>query len=100
MYLSQGDVLADQQATGSRSGPLGAGWSPWEVIAFTIQLDASTPFYHGSSFASLSGNTLGLLIGGSLALGNRTILELGVSEDLAVSTFPDVTFHMGLTHRF
>jgi hypothetical protein len=100
MYLTQGDVLANQQANWVAFGSLGAGWSPWEVIAFTIQLDASTPFYHGSALDSLSGNTLGLLIGGSLSLGKGTTLELGVMEDLAVGTFPDVTFHMGLIHRF
>jgi hypothetical protein len=100
MYLTQGDVLPDLQSHWVAFGTLGAGWSPWEVIAFTVQLDASTPFYHGSSFSALSGTSCGLLIGGSLALGDRTILELGVTEDLAVSTWPDVTFHVGLTHRF
>ena len=100
MYLSQGDVLPGLQSHWAAFGTIGAGWSPWEVISFMAQLDASTPFYHGSSFPALSGNALGLLIGGSLALGNRTILELGVAEDLAVSTYPDVTFHIGLTHRF
>jgi hypothetical protein len=100
MYLSQGDVLPDLQSHWAAFGTLGAGWSPWKVIAFTVQVDAHTPFYHGSSFATLSGNALGLLIGGSLALGDRTILELGVAEDLAVSAWPDVTFHVGLTHRF
>ena len=100
MFLSQGDVLPDLQSHWAAFGTIGAGWSPWEVISFILQLDANTPFYHGSSFSTLSGSALGLLIGGSLALGERTILELGVSEDLHVSTWPDVTFHMGLTHRF
>jgi hypothetical protein len=100
MYLTRGDVLPDLQANWVAFGSLGAGLSPWEVIAFTIQLDASTPFYHGSRLNAVSGNTLGLMIGGSLALGSKTTLELGVMEDLAVGTFPDVTFHMGLTHRF
>jgi hypothetical protein len=100
MYLSQGDLLPDLQSHWAAFGTIGAGWSPWEVISFMVQIDASTPFYHGSSLSTLSGNSLGLLIGGSLALGSRTTLELGVAEDLAVSTWPDVTFHVGLTHRF
>ena len=100
MYLTTGDVLPGLQRHWAAFGTLGAGWSPWEVISFSLQLDASTPFYSSSSFDTLSGNTLGLLIGGTLALGKRTVLELGVSEDLAVATWPDVTFHMGLTHRF
>ena len=100
MYLSQGDVLPDRQSHWAAFGTIGAGWSPWEIISFVLQLDASTPFYHGSSVDALSGNTLGLLIGGSLSLGKKTTLELGVMEDLAVGTFPDVTFHLGLTHRF
>lgn len=100
MYLTQGNVLPDLQSHWVGFGTIGAGWSPWEVISFILQLDASTPFYHGSSLTTLSGNPLGLLMGGSLALGDRTTLELAVAEDLSVSTWPDVTFHMGLTHRF
>jgi Protein of unknown function (DUF3187) len=100
VYLSPGDLLPDQQRHWVAFGSVGAGWSPWEVISFVVQLDASTPFYHGSSLATLSGNPVGLLMGGALALGEKTRLELGVVEDLTVGTWPDVTFHLGLTHQF
>ncbi len=100
MYLSPGDVLREQQNSWVAFGNVGAGWSPWEIISFNLQIDASTPLYHGSSFSTLSGTTCGLLMGGNLALGEKTVLELGVSEDLAVSTWPDVTFHAGIAHRF
>ena len=99
-YLSPGDVLPEMQRHWVAFGTLGMGWSPWEIISFSVQLDASTPYYNGSSFTTLSGATLGLLIGGSLALGENTALELGVAEDLAVTTWPDVTFHVGLNRRF
>lgn len=100
MYLSPGDVLPELQRHWAAFGSVGAGWSPWEIIAFSFQLDWNTPLYSGSSFTALSGDALGLIIGGSVALGERTLLELGVSEDLIVTSWPDVTFHMGLTHRF
>lgn len=100
LYLSPGNILRELQRHWVMFGSLGAGWSPWEFISFSIQLDATTPFHGGSSLAALSGRTLGLIMGGSLALGERTVLELGVAEDLAATTWPDVTFHMGITHRF
>ena len=99
-YLSPGEVLPEQQRQWVAFGSVGAGWSPWKIISFSLQLDASTPFYNGSSFTALSGNTLGMIMGGTLALGEKTFLELGVAEDLAVSSWPDVTFHLGLTHRY
>ena len=99
-YLSPGDVLPDLQSHWVAFGTLGAGWSPLEILSFSIQLDASTPLYRGSSLSTLSGNSLGLLIGGSVLLGERTTLQLGVAEDLAVATWPDVTFHLGLFRRF
>ncbi len=100
VYLSPGDILRDMQRHWVAFGTVGAGWSPWKIISFSIQLDATTAFYNNSSFSTFSGNTVGLLLGGAVALGERTSLELGVGEDLAVSTWPDVTFHMGVTHRF
>ena len=100
LYLSPGDLLREMQRHWVAFGSIGAGWSPWEIISFSLQLDASTPVYNGSSLHSLSGASLGLLMGGSLALTDKTTLELAVVEDLAVATWPDVTFHMGLTHRF
>ena len=100
MYLSQRDLLPELQSNWVAFGSIGAGWSPWEIIAFMVQLDASTPFFHGSSLSALSGNSVGLIVGGALALSDKTSLELGVAEDLSVSTWPDVTFHMGLAHRF
>jgi hypothetical protein len=39
-------------------------------------------------------------MGGTLGLGERTSLDIGVGEDLSVNASPDVTFHFQLAHEF
>jgi hypothetical protein len=41
-----------------------------------------------------------LIGGGALKLPGEYLLDIGVSEDIAVATSPDVAFHLGLSKRF
>jgi hypothetical protein len=41
-----------------------------------------------------------LTIGGTVAFGKKTSLDIGVSEDLIVATAPDVVFHLALRRTF
>jgi hypothetical protein len=100
MAMTDGRVLKDQQNNFAGFGTIGIGWSPAEVIAFKTQLSGHTPFYHGSSLPELGDSALQLIIGGNIAFSRQTSLDIGVSEDLAVYTSPDVALHLGLTHRF
>lgn len=100
MGMSDGDVLKGQQRNVVGFGTLGIGWSPAEVIAFKTQLSGHTPFYRGSDLRELTGSALQLLIGGTIAFSERTALDIGVSEDVAVNTSPDVAFHLALSRRF
>lgn len=98
-WLGNSEVLDGQAEDWAANAWLGAGWSPLQWLAFKLQLDARTALYD-SALAELGDPAVILTMGGSLGLGEKTTLDLGVGEDLAVNTSPDVTFHLGLTHRF
>lgn len=100
LALTTGDVLRDQQRHLVAFGSLGGGWSPFSVLALKVELDAHTPFYTGSDLRVLSMSSAQLVVGGTVALGETTTLDLGVSEDVVVKTAPDVMFHINLRKRF
>lgn len=100
MVMTNGDVLPDQQRNLAGFGSLGVGWSPAEWIALKTQISGNTPFYRDSDLPELDNPSFLLTIGGTLAFSSDTALDIGVSEDLAVSTAPDVALHLGLSHRF
>jgi len=100
MAMSKGNVLADQQNTLVGLGTVGLGWAPTEWISFKLQLNWNTPFFHGSSLDELSKSSFMLVSGGALRLPGDYRLDIGVSEDVAVSTAPDVALHLGLSKQF
>jgi hypothetical protein len=100
LAMTKGSVLSDQQNNFAAFGNAGLGWSPADWIAFKLQLNAHTPIYHGSSLDQLSKSTLMLVTGGTLKLPGSYLLDIGVSEDVVVTTSPDVAFHLGLHKQF
>jgi hypothetical protein len=98
--MSRGDVLPDQHNLFAGVGTLGIGWGPASWISFKAQLNGSTPLYRGSSLDELSKSPLLLISGGTLRLPEGYLLDIGVAEDVAVATAPDVSFHLGLSKRF
>jgi hypothetical protein len=100
LAMTKGNVLADQQNNLAGFGTLGLGWGPTDWISFKVQFNAHTALYHGSSLDELSKTALMLVVGGALRLPDGYLLDIGVSEDLAVTTAPDVAFHLGLSKQF
>jgi len=100
MVSSNGDLLSKQRENLVGFGSAGLGWSPAAWIAFKAQLDVNTAYYRNSSLDELSKTALMLTFGGTLQLADNYLLDIGLSEDLAVATAPDVTFHLGLSARF
>lgn len=100
LVMSDGDVLRDQRNNLAGFGTLGLGWGPAPWISFKLQLNGNTALYHGSSLDELSANWLVLVSGGALKLPGGYLLDIGVSEDLAVGTASDVSFHLGLSKKF
>jgi len=100
LVMTKGNILRDQHNSLAAFGNAGLGWGPADWIAFKLQLNAHTPLYHGSSLDQLSKSTLMLVTGGTLKLPGNYLLDIGVSEDVVVTTSPDVAFHLGLQKQF
>ncbi|MDD5285506.1 MAG: DUF3187 family protein [Desulfuromonadaceae bacterium] len=100
LAMSGSDVLRDQHNPLAGVGTVGFGWGPASWISFKVQLNANTPLYRGSSLDELAATSLMLVSGGALKLPGDYLLDIGVSEDVAVATAPDVTFHLGLSKKF
>lgn len=100
MVMTDGDVLQEQQKNLVGFGSLGLGWAPAGWVALKTQLSGHTPFYGGSDLNELSGNALQLLVGGTLYFPGNVSLDIGVSEDIAVDTSPDVALHLALRKVF
>lgn len=100
MAMTDGDVLEDQQRNLAAFGSLGLGWSPLEWLALKVQMDGHTSFYTGSNLEEVNSGAVQITAGGTIGFTTGTFLDIGVVEDLAVNTSPDVVFHLALRHRF
>ncbi|MBW6485510.1 MAG: DUF3187 family protein [Syntrophobacterales bacterium] len=101
LYMTKGKVLAEQQKNWVVFGSLGLGWKtplPW--LGLKVQADAHTPFYRDSDLKEISANSVQLIAGGTLFLSDKTSLDVGVGEDIAVGTAPDVSFYLTLRRHF
>ena len=98
--MTDGKVLRDQQRNWVGFGGLGVGWSPLRWLAFKIQANAHTPFYRDSELRELNAVSAQLTMGGTLAFSDRTMLDIGVTEDIIILTAPDVVFHFALRRHF
>ena len=100
LVMAGGDVLSDQHNPLAGVGTFGVGWGPTPWISFKLQLNGTTPLYRDSSMTEISSSTMLLIIGGALRLPGEYLLDIGVVENVAVATAPDVSFHLGLSKRF
>jgi hypothetical protein len=99
LFMSDGDVLEEQQNHVVGFGSVGMSWQPLRWFAPKVQLEWHSPLYHDSNMPQLARWSAQLAVGGSFALPYRFTLELGVVEDLVVKTSPDIAFHFGLRKR-
>jgi Protein of unknown function (DUF3187) len=100
MLSGEGKVLNDQQKNLAGFGTLGLGWGPLSWISFKVQLNANTPLYGDSNLTQLSRPGVMFVSGGALKIPGDYILDIGVSEDVAVATAPDVSLHLALSRQF
>ncbi|MBW2476861.1 MAG: DUF3187 family protein [Deltaproteobacteria bacterium] len=98
-YLGDGDVIEDDVEDFAASGWLGSGWQPLDWLALKLQLDVHSALYD-SDLTELGDPAVILTMGGSIGIGEKTFLDLGVGEDLNINASPDVTFHLALQHQF
>ncbi len=98
LLMTDGDVLPEQRRNLAGFGSVGLGWAPHERLALQLQIDGHSALYKDSRLQEIDANSLQLVLGGSVQLAERTVLDLAVSEDIVVDTAPDVVFHLSL-HR-
>lgn len=98
-WLGDGKVIKEDAEDFAANAWLGAGWMPLNWLAFKLQIDSHTALYD-SDLEELGDPAMILTLGGTLALGEKTQLDIGVGEDLSVNASPDVSLHMHLAHRF
>ncbi len=100
LFMTEGNVLPDQQKKWVGFGSLGIGWAPLNWLSFKVQADAHTPFFSDSDLKEIAANAGQLIVGGTISFSERVALDIGVSEDLIVNTSPDVAFYFTLRTRF
>ena len=100
MVSSDGEIMKDQRQNLVGFGNAGIGWSPADWISLKVQCDLTSRLYTQSSLSELGKGTAQLTMGGSLKLPANYLLAIGVGEDIAVATAPDVTFHLGISKKF
>lgn len=100
MAMTDGQVLKDQRQNLAGFGTLGFGWSPADFFALKAQFSAHSGFYRGSETKELSDVAMLLLVGGTYAISPRTALDIALSENINVTTSPDVALHLGLSRQF
>jgi len=97
-YLGKGDLLPDQQRDAVGSALLGVDIRVWRGLGFKLQLDAHTGAFDRTHLDYLGDATL-LTIGGDYRFASGWLLDIGVSEDVAVDAAPDVVFVLGVRRR-
>jgi hypothetical protein len=94
-HVGESDLLEDRQRSVVWSGLAGVGANVWRGLDLKLQLDAHTAVIDESSLDYLS-DALVLTVGGTWKFRSGWQLDVGVSEDIAVETSPDVVFVIGV----
>lgn len=96
LWMNGGEVIDDRRNDWVVYGSSTVSWLYNEHISFKAQLDLHSAFYD-SELTELGDSSAQLILGGALKLADHWVLDLSVSEDIAVDTAPDVIFQIGLT---
>lgn len=98
-WLPRGDVLEDRQRTAAWFAAGELSWAVAQDWRLKAQLNAHSALYD-SELTTLGSDSLQLLLGGSVRLSPRWVLDAAIGEDIVVDTAPDVTFQLALRSRF
>jgi hypothetical protein len=95
-HLASATLLEAQQRDVVWSGLAGVGFRPLPALELKVQLDAHTAVFERTGLDYL-GQAVVLTVGGALRLHSGWRLDVGVSEDIAVESAPDVVFLIGVS---
>lgn len=97
--LPESDVLDNRQ---KKSAWFGSGEIAWAVTQDSrVRLQVSThSAIYDSELTSLGETSTQLLLGGTVRLTPRWVLDIALGEDIALDTAPDVTMQLALKARY
>jgi hypothetical protein len=93
-WLGEGDLLAYRQRSVVWSGLAGLSGRVWRGLSLKAQIDA-----HSAAFDSdldFLNEAVVLTVGGDYRFASGWLMNIGVSEDIAVEHSPDVVFLFGV----
>lgn len=93
-WLGEGDLLPDQQKSVVWSGMAGLSGRVWRGLSLKAQIDAHTAAF--DSDLDFLSEAIVLTVGGDYRFASGWLLNIGVSEDIAVEHSPDVVFLFGM----
>ena len=96
--LGDGDLLTDRQRSVVWSGMAGLGGRVWRGLSLKAQVDAHTAAF--DSDIDFLGEAIILTAGGDYRFASGWLMNIGVSEDIAVEHSPDVVFLFGLRRQW
>lgn len=97
IHIGEPDLLADRYEEWAGYIAAGIGLQVSDRIELRLQ-EASRSAMYESKIPSLGGNATTLTVGGNIRILSNYELSLGVSEDVALGTAPDVAFQIALRY--
>jgi hypothetical protein len=97
-WLGDGDLLSYRQRSVVWSGLAGLGGRVWRGLSLKAQVDA-----HSAAFDSeldFLNEAVVLTVGGDYRFASGWLMNMGVSEDIAVEHSPDVVFLFGVKREW
>ena len=93
-WLGDGDLLTYRQRSVVWSGLAGVSGHVWRGLALKAQIDAHSAAFH--SDLDFLNEAVVLTVGGDYRFASGWLMNIGVSEDIAVEHSPDVVFLFGV----
>ncbi|MBA4286756.1 MAG: hypothetical protein C0434_14615 [Xanthomonadaceae bacterium] len=98
-YSGQSDVIGGQQKQFVALGGAAIGYRVWRPVSLLVQFNGHTALYRDSGLNALDRPGGQLSFGGRIDIAPKLQLDLGVQEDVLVSSSPDFSIHIGLRYR-
>ena len=95
-----GGLLEEWREPVAGFGSVTLGWPVGKRVCLKAQVDGNTPLFRDLEAGPLDEWAWQIVMGGTLLLPHDLALDLAVAEDAAVSTAPDVVFHLRLSREW
>ena len=92
-------ALGPQEGASVALGGAAIGYRIWAPLSLLVQFNGHTALHKDSSLNALDRPGGQLSFGGRIDIAPKLQLDLGVQEDVLVSSSPDFSIHVGLRYR-